>query len=63
MLTGSFADARGRYGPGDMDEADSEVEHQPIVDPQAECICLAALEGQMRLRGLFGRMLQPLIGG
>lgn len=62
VLTGSFADVRGNYGPGDMDEADSEVEHQPIVDPQAECICIAALEGQMRLRGFFGRMIQPFIG-
>lgn len=62
VLTGSFADARGRYVPGDLDEADSEVEHQPVVDSQAECICIAALEGNMRLRGFFGRMIQPLIG-
>ncbi|MEQ1955116.1 ChrR family anti-sigma-E factor [Mesorhizobium sp. CN2-181] len=62
VLSGSFADARGRYRPGDMDEADSKVEHQPIVDPQAECICIAALEGQMRLRGFFGRIIQPFIG-
>lgn len=63
VLKGSFSDARGRYDPGDMDEADDAVQHQPIVDEAGECICLAALEGHMRLRGFFGRMIQPFIGG
>ena len=63
VLSGSFADERGRYRPGDMDEADSDVQHQPIVDVAGECVCLAALEGHMRLRGFFGRMIQPLLGG
>jgi len=63
VLKGSFSDSRGRYDPGDMDEADAEVEHQPIVEPEGECICIAALEGRMRLRGVFGQLIQPLIGG
>jgi putative transcriptional regulator len=63
VLKGSFSDARGRYGPGDLDEADDDVQHQPIVDDDGECICIAALEGQMKLRGFFGRLIQPLIGG
>jgi putative transcriptional regulator len=46
-----------------MDEADDEVQHQPVVDKDGECVCIAALEGHMRLRGVFGRMIQPLIGG
>jgi putative transcriptional regulator len=62
VLKGSFSDARGRYGPGDLDEADDDVQHQPIVDNDGECICIAALEGQMKLRGFFGRLIQPLIG-
>jgi putative transcriptional regulator len=63
VLKGSFSDARGRYYPGDMDEADDAVQHQPVVDEGGECICLAALDGHMRLRGFFGRLIQPLIGG
>ncbi|SDA97812.1 ChrR family anti-sigma-E factor [Mesorhizobium qingshengii] len=63
VLKGSFYDARGRYGPGDLDEADDEIQHQPVVDETGECICLAALEGRMRLRGFFGRLVQPFIGG
>ena len=62
VLKGSFSDARGRYMPGDLDEADDDVQHQPIVDKDSECICIAALEGQMKLRGFFGRLIQPLIG-
>lgn len=62
VLKGSFSDARGRYGPGDLDEAGDDVQHQPIVDKDGECICIAALEGQMKLRGFFGRLIQPLIG-
>ncbi|MBL8584616.1 MAG: cupin domain-containing protein [Rhizobiaceae bacterium] len=60
VLKGSFRDARGHYEPGDMDEADSEVDHQPVVDETGECICIAAVEGGIRLRGFFGRMFQPL---
>jgi putative transcriptional regulator len=62
VVSGSLSDERGRYGPGDLDEADSDVDHQPVVDPQSECICLAALEGDARLHGLLGRLLWPLVG-
>lgn len=61
VLVGSFADGYGRYLPGDLSEMDSQVEHQPVVDPDGECICLAALEGGMRLTGFFGRLIQPFV--
>lgn len=61
VLSGSFSDGFGRYRPGDLSEMDHEIEHQPIVDPEGECICLAALEGGMRLTGLFGRLIQPFV--
>ena len=63
VLKGSFSDARGRYGPGDLDEADDDVQHQPIVDKDGECICLAAVEGRTKLLGFFGKLIQPLFGG
>lgn len=63
VLKGSFSDARGRYGPGDLDEADDDVQHQPIVDEDGECICIAAVEGRTKLLGFFGRLVQPLLGG
>lgn len=62
VLFGSYSDGQGRYQPGDLLEADADMEHQPIVDPDGECICLAAIEGRMRLHSFVGRLLQPLIG-
>lgn len=61
VLVGSFSDGFGRYMPGDLSEMDHDIEHQPVVDPEMECICLAALEGGMRLTGFFGRLVQPFI--
>lgn len=62
ILSGSLSDERGRYFPGDLDEADDNVDHQPIVGQEADCVCLAALEGDTRLHGILGRLLRPLVG-
>ncbi len=62
ILSGSFSDSNGRYRAGDLAEEDSETEHQPIVDRESECICLAAVEGRMKLQGFVARMVQPLLG-
>ena len=62
VLTGSFSDALGQYRAGDCIEMDEEVSHQPVVDRDGECICLAAVEGRLRLSGWIGRLMQPLIG-
>jgi putative transcriptional regulator len=62
VLYGSFSDERGRYSAGDLDEADEEVHHRPVVDPGSECVCLAALEAGIRLEGGFGRLIQRVVG-
>lgn len=62
IVSGSFTDTFGTFGPGDLAEMDEDVEHQPIVDRDDDCICLAALEGKMRFKGVIGRMLQPIFG-
>ncbi|HEV7249517.1 MAG TPA: ChrR family anti-sigma-E factor [Shinella sp.] len=62
VVAGAFSDRFGTFGPGDMAEMDEDVEHQPIVDRGGDCICLAAMEGQMRFKGFIGRMLQPIFG-
>lgn len=61
VLTGAFRHEHGRYGPGDVDEADDEVDHSPVVEPGAECVCLVAMQGRLRLNGLIGRVLQPFV--
>jgi len=62
IVSGSYTDRLGQFGPGDLAEVDEDVEHQPIVDPDEDCICLAAMEGRMRFNGFIGRLLQPIFG-
>ena len=61
VLVGGFTDGRDAYVAGDLIEADEHVDHQPIVDADGECICLAAVEGRLRIHGI-GRLLQPFVG-
>ena len=62
VMQGSFHDAFGVYTAGDCVEADDDIDHQPIVDSADDCICLAAVDGRLQLRGWLARMIQPLIG-
>jgi putative transcriptional regulator len=61
VLTGSFSDSSGIYRPGDLIEASEDHDHQPIVGPEAECVCVIAIDGHLRLHGL-ARLLQPFLG-
>lgn len=61
ILQGAYAHKGGRFGVGDFEEADGTVDHQPVVEPGEECICLVAMEGQLTLLGLFGRIMQPFV--
>lgn len=62
VLAGSFADEFGRYGPGDIAEADATMRHQPIADSHEDCVCLIATDAKLRFTGLVGRLLQPWAG-
>jgi len=62
VLSGKFRDALGVFGPGDIEDLDEHIEHQPEVEPDAPCICLVATEAPTRFKGLFSRILQPLVG-
>ena len=61
VLSGAFIHEGGRFAAGDCDDADQDVEHSPVVDVGEECICLVAMQGTIKLRGMVGRLLQPLI--
>lgn len=61
ILQGAFRHEGGRFGAGDCDDADDTVEHRPAVEEGEECICLVAMEGNIRLRGFLGRLIQPLV--
>jgi len=62
VFAGSFTNPNGRYHPGDLAEADCDTDHQPVIDADGECICIAAAEGRTRLHGFMARLLQPFIG-
>lgn len=60
VLQGSFSDETGRYGVGDVEIADEDLDHTPIAGPGDACICLAATDAPLRFRALIPRLLQPL---
>lgn len=60
VLQGAFSDATDRFGPGDLEIANEELEHTPVAEPGQDCICLAATDAPLRFTGMIPRLLQPL---
>jgi putative transcriptional regulator len=56
VLCGSFHDGRAKFDVGDFDETDPHVTHQPVVNGDAECICLAYLDAPLRFPGWIPRV-------
>jgi putative transcriptional regulator len=59
VLQGAFVDGNRRYGRGDIAVADEETEHTPVATTDEVCICLAATDAPLRLKGLLPRLAQP----
>jgi putative transcriptional regulator len=62
ILSGAYNDKFGRYARGDVADLDESIEHQPVVETGAPCICLVATEAPTRFKSWPARLLQPLIG-
>lgn len=62
ILSGAYNDKFGRYARGDVADLDESIEHQPVVETGAACICLVATEAPTRFKSWPARLLQPLIG-
>ena len=62
VLKGAYTAAEQHFSIGDMETADEEIVHQPIMDEDEECICLVLTTGLIRFKSPIARMLQPLIG-
>lgn len=60
VLQGSFSDETGRFGVGDVEIGDEDLEHTPIADAGDACICLAATDAPLRFNAFMPRLLQPL---
>ena len=59
VLQGAFRDEVDRFGPGDVEIADASVEHTPVAEAGAACICLAATQGSLKFNALLPRLAQP----
>lgn len=62
VLRGTLVDGAQRFGVGEVEEADSEVEHQPVAGDEGECICLAVTDAPLRFRSMLLRLVQPVLG-
>ena len=62
VLDGAFTDVTGRYGRGDISIADESIDHRPVADQERPCICLAVIDGDLRLTGSIGQRLGDLLG-
>lgn len=62
VLKGSFHDEVDRFGPGDIEDADGSLTHQPIADALEDCICLAITDAPLRFSSRFMRFVQPILG-
>lgn len=61
VLKGAFTDRGETYSPGDFIESDDEVDHQPRVTAEGECICLVAVDASLVARDWIGRIFQPFV--
>lgn len=62
ILQGSFTDEVGRFTAGDIADLDEEIEHQPLVDSDVDCICLIATDAPLKFSTLLGKIVQPMTG-
>ena len=61
VLRGAFTHEGGRFGPGDFDLGDDSVRHEPRVDAGEDCVCLVAMQGELRWKGLWGVLARAFV--
>lgn len=61
LLKGSFSDADGSYSRGDFVVRNAGETHQPTATQDTDCICLVCLERPVRPRGMFYRLIEPIV--
>ncbi|NCO22453.1 MAG: transcriptional regulator [Rhodobacterales bacterium] len=61
VLQGAFRDETDRFGRGDIEIADQQMQHTPVAEPGAACICLAATDAPLKFNSLIPRIAQPFL--
>jgi putative transcriptional regulator len=62
VLQGAFVDETDRFATGDVEVANEDLNHTPVAEQGADCICLAATDAPLRFNGLLPRIAQRFIG-
>ena len=61
VLQGAFRDETARFGRGDIEVANEELQHTPVAEEGETCICLAATDAPLKFKDLLPRMAQPFL--
>lgn len=61
VLQGAFRDEVDHFGPGDIEVANEDLDHTPVADIGADCICLAATDAPLKFTGFLPRIAQPFL--
>lgn len=61
VLKGAFRDEADRFGPGDLEVATEDLDHQPVAEEGEDCICLAATDAPLRFNGWIPRIAQQFM--
>jgi len=61
VVKGAYADRGDTHRPGDFACNDEDVEHEPKVTRDGECVCLIAADSALVPRNLIARLLQPIV--
>lgn len=59
VLSGAFRDETARFGPGDIEIANEDLDHTPTAEPGEPCICLTATDAPLKFNAMMPRILQP----
>ena len=61
VLKGAFEDEVARFGPGDVEMADEDLDHQPIAVEGEDCICLAVTDAPLKFQTFVHKLVQPFL--
>lgn len=61
VLAGSFSHDDARYAAGDIDIGTPDNEHAIEIGREGPCISIVAMQGELKLSGVLGRLLQPFM--
>ena len=61
VLKGAFRDEFDRFGPGDVEVANEDLQHTPVAEEGEDCICLAATDAPLRFNAILPRIAQRFV--